>query len=206
MRARLYAINYGTELFAADTSIDQAVGFAQTGVKLDPANQRTRGALAFVLMLANEVAAARAEADRTLALNPESLIFLDNIGYLLTLLGDWRQGPALIKKAIDINPYYNAVVHHALWLDLFRREEYPRAYLETLNFRMPTLFWEHLAKAATLGQLGRICKGRQAAEELLTLKADFARRGRLLIGRFVKFEVIVERLIVGLSRVGIEVD
>lgn len=206
MRARLYAINYGTELFAADTSIDQAVGFAQTGVKLDPANQRTRGALAFVLMLANEVAAARAEADRTLALNPESLIFLDNIGYLLTLLGDWQQGPALIKKAIDINPYYNAVVHHALWLDLFRREEYPRAYLETLNFRMPNLFWEHLAKAATLGLLERIQEGRQAAGELLKRKPDFARRGSVLVRHFVKFDEIAERIFLGLGRVGIEVD
>ena len=206
MRARLYAINYGTELFAVDTSIDEAVGFALTGVKLDPANQRTRAALAFVLMLANEVAAARAEADRTLALNPESLIFLDNVGYLLTLLGDWQQGPALIKKAIDINPHYNAIVHHALWLDLFRRQEYPRAYLETLKFRMPNLFWEHLAKAATLGCLGRIREGRQAAAELLKCKPDFARRGRLLIGRFVKFDEIIDRLIVGLNRAGIEVD
>ena len=34
-----------------------------------------------------------AEAERALALNPNSLIFLENIGYLMTLLGDWKRGP-----------------------------------------------------------------------------------------------------------------
>ena len=206
MLARLYAINYGTELFAVDTPIDEAVGFAQTGVKLEPANQRTRTALAFTLMLANEIGAARAEADRTLALNPESLIFLDNIGYLLTLLGDWVQGPDLIRKAIDINPHCNAIVYHALWLDMFRQQDYYQAYLESLNFRTPNLFWDHLAKAATLGLLGRIREGRQAAAELLKLKPDFSRRGSVLIRHFVKFDEIVERIVLGLARVGVKVS
>ncbi|WP_054691355.1 hypothetical protein [Desulfosarcina cetonica] len=206
LMARLYAINYGTELFAVDTPIDEAVGFAQTGAKLDPGNQRTRGALSFALMLANEISAARVEADRALALNPDSLIFLDGIGYLLTLLGDWQRGPALIRKAIDINPYYNPIVHHALWLDMFRRLDYRQAYLETLNFKTPNLFWEHVMKAATLGHLGRIPEGCQVADGLLTRKPDFAQRGNFLIRHFIKFDEIVERMLVGLSRVGIDVE
>ena len=206
MLSRLYAVNYGTELFELDTPVDEAIGFAQTGVKLNPAKQRTRAALAYALMLADEIPAARAEADRALALNPESLIFLDSIGYLLTLLGDWQRGPALIKKAIDANPHYNVTSHYALWLDLFRRKDYQQAYLETLNFKTPKMFWDHLAKAATLGHLGRIQEGGQAAEELIRLKPDFARRGRILIGRYVKFDEIVERLIVGLNRVGVDLD
>jgi hypothetical protein len=42
--------------------------------------------------------------DRALQLNPNSLISLENIGYLLTLFGDWQRGPALIRKAIEQNP------------------------------------------------------------------------------------------------------
>jgi tetratricopeptide (TPR) repeat protein len=206
MLSRIYVMNYATELFELDTPIDEAIGFAQTGVKLDPAKQRTRAALAYALMVADEIPAARAEADRALALNPESLIFIDNIGYLLTLLGDWKRGPALIKKAIDANPHYNVTVHYALWLNLFRRKTYEKAYQETLNFRNPNLFWDPLAKAATLGHMGRIQEGRQAAAELLKLKPGFARRGRVLIGRYVKFDEIVERLIAGLNRVGVELD
>ena len=205
MLSRLYATNYGLELFELDTPIEKAVEFAQTGVKFDPANQRTRLILAYALMVADEIQAARAEAERTLALNPDSLIFLDNIGYLLTLLGDWQRGPALVRKAIDINPHYNFIVHHALWLDMFRRQDYQQAYMETLSFSAPNLFWDHLIKAATFGQLGRIKKGRLAADRLFELKPDFVRRGNVLIRRFIKFDDIVEGVIDGLGRVGIDV-
>ncbi len=205
MLSRLYATNYGLELFESDTPIDKAVEFAQTGVKFEPANQRTRLTLAYALMIADEIQAAKAEAERALAMNPDSLIFLDNIGYLLTLLGDWQRGPALVRKAIDINPHYNVVVHHALWMDMFRRQDYQQAYLETLSFMTPNLFWDHLIKAATLGLLGRIRKGRLAAARLLELKPDFARRGNVLIGHFVKSDEVVEQLIAGLGRVGIDV-
>ena len=43
---------YGLELFEPDTPIEIAVEFAQTGVKFDPANQRTRLNLACALMVA----------------------------------------------------------------------------------------------------------------------------------------------------------
>ena len=88
---------------------------------------------------------------------------------------------------------------------MFRQQDYQQAYLECLNFRIPNLFWDHLGKAATLGLLGHIPKGRRAADELLRLKPDFERRGNHLICNFIKFDDIVERLIAGLSRVGIEV-
>ena len=206
MLARLYSTNYGLELFELDTPIEKAVEFAQAGVKFDSANQRTRLILAYTLMVADEIQAARAEAERTLALNPDSLILIDNIGYVLTLLGDWQRGPALIRKAIDINPHYNFVVHHALCLAMFQRQDYQQAYMETLCFSAPNLFWDHLLKAAALGQLGRIRKGRSAAGRLLELKPDFVRRGNVLIRRFIKFDDIVERLIVGLGRVGVKID
>ncbi|MEJ2109432.1 MAG: hypothetical protein P8Z37_05870 [Acidobacteriota bacterium] len=204
MLSRIYSVNYATELFEMNTPIDDAIRFAHTGVILEPDRQRTRASLAYALMIADEIPAAISEVERALAQNPESLIFLDLLGYLLTLLGDWKRGPALIRKAIETNPYYNMVVHHALWLDLFRRRSYDKAYQETLNFKYRELFWDHLARAATLGQMGRIEEGRHAADKLLKLKPDFARRGRILISRYVKFDEIVERLIDGLNRVGVD--
>ena len=205
MIARLYAMNYSLELFNQDAPIDKAIEFAQAGVKLDPSSQRSRIILAFALMLANKLSPARAEVKNALAINPESIIFLDNIGYLFTLLGEWQQGTALIKKAIHINPYYDPIVHFALWLDMFRQKNYEQAQVESLSIRAPNLFWYHLANASTLGQLGKITEGRKAAQELLRLKPDFYRSGTRLIRHFVKFDDIVEQLITGLTHVGIDV-
>jgi len=203
MLGRLYWTNHTLELFDLETSIEEALSFAERGVQLDPANQRARTILAFVRFANNEIPAALAELERALALNPNSLFFMDNIGYLFTLLGEWQRGPALIRKAIKLNPYYHHFVHYGLWLDWFRQEEYEQAYLETLNLRRQGLFWEPLCQAATLGMLGRLEEGKQAAGELLKLKPEFPTRGRLLIGHYIKFKDIVDRVIFGLRQVGL---
>lgn len=206
MLGRLYADNYSLELMNLVTPLEEAIGFAEKGVYLNPDNQRARVILAFTWLLSSEIPAGLAEVERALALNPNSLLFMDNIGYLFTLFGDWERGPAQIRKAIKLNPYYNITVHYALWVDWFRQEKYQQAYLETLNFRRPMFFWDPLIKAATFGLLGRYEDGKRAAEELLKLKPDFSSRGRVLIGHYVKFEGIAERLINGLSKVGLKIE
>ena len=70
---------------------------------------------------------------------------------------------------------------------------------------MPECHWDPLLKAAACGHLGRIEEGQACVRALLALKPDFAQRGRILIGRYIKFEDIVERVIEGLNAVGIEV-
>lgn len=36
-------------------------------------------------------------------------------GYLMSLLGDLENGPPLIRKAIQVNPFYHVTIHHALF-------------------------------------------------------------------------------------------
>ncbi|MEA3435223.1 MAG: hypothetical protein U9R43_02080 [Thermodesulfobacteriota bacterium] len=206
MLGRLYAVNYSLELMNLVTPLKEAIGFSEKGVSLNPDNQRARVILAFTRLFSNEIPAGLAEVERALALNPNSLLFMDNIGYLFTLLGDWERGPALIRKAIKLNPYYNITVHYALWVDWVRQEKYQQAYLETLSFRRPMLFWDPLMKTAVFGLLGRYEEGKRAAEELLKLKPDFPSRGRILIKHYIKFEDIVERTIDGLSKVGLKIE
>jgi adenylate cyclase len=206
MLGRLYATAYSLEIPGFETSLGKAVEFAEKGVQLNPHDQRARAVMAYVRMFSNEIAASRAELEKALALNPNSLILLGSIGWLMTLLGDWEGGPAMIRKAIRLNPFYNPVAHHALWVNWVRQEEYEQARLETLNFRLPSLFWEPLMKAATFGLLGRYEEGKQAVENLLNLKPDFPSRGRILIRHYIKFEEIVERVIGGLRKSGLNVE
>lgn len=206
MLARLYVTNYGLELFDVDTPPDEAVAFAEKGVRLDPANQRVRGIMSYVLLFKNDLPSGLEEAERAFSLNPNSLIMMADLGYLLTLLGDWERGPALIQKAIKNNPYYNVIVHYALWVDCIRRGDDEKACAETLHFRTPLLFWDPLMKAATMGLLERIDEGKQAVEDLLKLKPDFTNRGRALIKHYIKFDNVLERTIEGLSKVGLIIE
>jgi adenylate cyclase len=201
--ARLYANIYSLDFPGFENPLEKSVEFAEKGARIDPNNQRSVATLALVRFYNNELSAAIAESDRALALNPNCLVTTDGIGYIMTLSGEWERGPALIRKVIQLNPYYRNVVHYALWVDCLRREDYEGAYMETINLRRPAVFWHPLAKAATLGLLGRYEEGQKFVENLLKLKPDFPSRGRLLIGRYIKFEEILERVLEGLKKVGL---
>ncbi len=203
---RLYGNIYSLELLGFETALEKATLYAEKGVRLNPDNQRARTTLALVRMFSDEIPAALADVEQAMALNPNSLFILDGIGYIMTLLGEWEHGPALIRNVIRRNPYYGLYVHYALWVDWIRQGKDEEAYLETLNFRRPALFWEPLMRATSFGRLGRIEEGKRATEELLKLKPDFPTRGRGLIGHYIKFDEIVERTIDGLSKVGLIIE
>ena len=203
MLARLYADAHGLDLPGFDEPLETAFNYAQKGAHLSPSEQRTRIVLAYVLFLRNELNAARAEIEQTLRLGGGSLYMRGSIGYLLMHLGDWDRGRAIIDEVIRLNPLYDSVVHYALWLDCIHREDYDQAYLETLKFRRPALFWSPLARAATLGLMGQSEEGQRTAIKLRELKPDFEDRGEHLIRNYIKFDDIVARMIAGLEAVGV---
>ena len=206
MLGRLYANIYSLDIPGFEKPLEKAIEYAEKGTRMNRDNQRARAVLGLVRMFSNEIPAAREEIDKALALNPNSLFVLDGIGYIMTLVGEWEKGPALIREVIRLNPFYNTVVHYALWEDCLRREDYEGAYLETMGLRRPAVFWYPLAKAATLGHLGRYQEGKQFVETLLKLRPDFPTRGRILIRHYIKFEEIVSRVIDGLRKSGLNIE
>lgn len=206
MLGRLHADNIVQDYFHSNITLDQAMAYASKGAMLNPNNQRARVILAALKMFMDDVISARIEVEQALALNPKCLFFLDVLGYLLTLLGDWEKGPKLLKKALDLNPYNHNFVYYAFWLDYFRKKDYEAAYCEVLKLSMSNLFWEPLTRAATLGLMNKIDEGRKAAQELLALKPDFKEKGRRLMKYYIKFDEIMDRVVEGLGKVGVMVD
>ncbi len=206
MLAAQYANNYGLELINHPTPLEKAAQYAQKGVSLDPTNRRARMILAYVRFMENKLEEARYEAETAYHLCPNSLMVLDTIGWEMALAGGWERGINWIKKAIKLNPYHRSWVRHAVCINWFRLGDYQKAYQESLHFMMPDLFWDPLLKAAACGHLERIEEGQTAIQSLLALKPDFARRGRILIGRYIKYEDIANRTIDGLGKLGMNID
>ena len=206
MLACLYADNYGLGMVDLPTALEKAVEFAQKGISLDPTNRRARAILAYVRLLENKLPEARDQAEKAFDLYSCSLMYLDVIGYLMSLAGEWERGENYIKKAMQLNPYYRPWVHHAVCFNWFRVGNYEMAYRETLNFKMPECHWDPLLKAAACGHLGKTEEGQVCVRTLLALKPEFAQRGRILIGRYVKFEDIADRIIEGLGKLGMNIE
>jgi len=206
LMGRLHADSIVHEFFDSDMTLEKALSYAVKSVIMNPDDQRARVILSFLRMFCDEISAAKTEAERALALNPASLFYMDAIGYILTLLGEWERGITLLQKALRLNPYNHNFVYYAFWLNHFRLKEYEAAYIETMNLTIVENFWVPLARAATLGQLGRIKEGEEAARELLSLKPDFKTRGRKLIRYYIKFDEIIDDVVEGLGNVGVIVD
>jgi len=201
----LYCENLTMDSIAGQTPVEKAIEFSEKGVRLNPSNQRARVALAMARLLNNQLTEGLVEARNALTLNPNSLIFMDTIGHVLAPLGDWDLGTDLIKKAIKLNPYHKPYVYHVLCAEWLRKKEYEKAYLETLNFRLPSLIWDPLFQASTLGLLGRTEEGNSYVEALLTIKPNFPDRGRALIKLWVKTDELFECIIDGLKKSGLEI-
>ena len=123
---------------------------------------------------------------------PPPVFFMDAIGYLYTLLGEWERGTELIMKAIEYNPFHRHFVYYALWLKWFRQEKYEEAFHETREFsHVRGIFGDPLTQAATLGHLGRISEGKIKASKLLKLNPHISTRGRVLMKNYMKSEDIL---------------
>jgi adenylate cyclase len=204
--ARLSSTNYAFELTDLATPIEDAIGFVQKAIQLDPASQRARAALAGAFLIQGELGAGRAEAEKAYAINPDSLTYLEWIGWLLALLGDWERGVLIIRRAMARNPHHIPVALHAIWADHLRRGELEEAYQEAVRVPEPIFFWRALMRACSLGLLGRSADARLAAAELLRSKPGFEGRARALIGRYIKFPELVERIVEGLRAAGLAID
>ncbi len=193
--ARMYAVNYSLELVPDHRSIDDAYDYARNGVRLEPDSQRTRGVLAFVHLLRDELEAGRREVESALSLNPNSMAFVDALGYLLILLGDWDRGVALTWKAMRLNPFHQPSTHFALWLNHLRLEEGELACQQALAAGDTGGFWAPLARASSFGIIGKIDEARAEVGRLLAMKPDFPERSNWLVTRYVKFPELVERIL-----------
>jgi tetratricopeptide (TPR) repeat protein len=198
-------MNHSFELSNMFTPVEMAIGCANQSVLLEPASARTRCLMATALLVKGELASARRELDLALRHNGESLAYREVIGWLIALCGDWEQGTALMRAALERNPYCQPCVNHGLWADAMRRGDFAAAYAAALDYRDPNFFWRDLMLTASLGQLGRLEDAAASAAELLRSKPQFAYRGRRLIAYYIKSDAVRDTIVEGLHKAGIEV-
>jgi tetratricopeptide (TPR) repeat protein len=160
--------------------------------------------LASALLVKGELAAARDELEQALRSNPASLVYLEIIGFLLTLLGDGDRGPALTRAARERNPHCLPQASFGSWFDHVRRGEIELAHASALEYRDPTFFWRPAMRACCLGLLGRIEDAGSEVAELLRRRPDFATRGRVLLGHYIKLPEVMGRIVDGLAKAGLE--
>ena len=123
-------------------------------------------------------------------------------GWLLALSGQWDRGLEILEPQLEAQPGYPLWLHHAPFLNHYRRREYEAALDSALKFTMPNLLWDPIDRAAVLGQLGRSTEAKKAVDEILAIQPKFAADPRRFLSCFISSDDLVDHVFEGLDKAG----
>ena len=174
-------------------------------VDLDPANPRAHFGLAMTYARRREIVSSLASAERALALNPNDSIIAAGLGNTIAYSGDWERGLAVSLRAASLNPV------RPTWQDvLLAAHDYQRGEYEEALAQLPKIRGGRgdeqviLHTAASYGQLGRASEARAALDSLLEIQPHYAEDARAELQRLYPSDAMVDRLLDGLRKAGLE--
>ena len=166
MLAELEADEFGVRGNADPTILALARRRAERAIGLDGTCQQAHWALAYVEYLSRNSDAFRAAADRALELNPNNAYLAGLIGWSRALMGDWKEGIAMLEQSIEVNPYCPGWFYLAPFLEAYRRGHYEEALVAARRVGLAHLPLEWAILIAALHRLGRSDEAHAAASRL----------------------------------------
>ncbi len=204
--SRLYLDEFRFGFNVQPDALDRALSAAQRAVELDATSQLAYRALAEAHYFRRELGAFRPVADRALALNPRDTSNVGMIGSLIAMAGDWPRGCSVVQKVMQLNPHHAGWLHFVFVWDHYRKREYEQALEAAEKINMPGHLAVSIALAAINAQLGRTEAARKHLNRFVELAPDVARNVRAEESKWWLSEEIVEHIVDGLRKAGLEVD
>jgi adenylate cyclase len=199
MLSWVYSHEYGHGFNTQPGSLDRALAAARRAVDLAPTNHLAYQTLAVALFFRKERANCLSAAERAITLNP--LDASNEAIFLITFVDDWERGCSLIRRAMDLNPYVPGWYRVILALNEYRKSNYREAVDETVKANAPGI-WTDIVLSAAYAQLGEQVAARNALNNLIA--DNSVESVRELLTKWFYAE-LVEHLVVGLSKAGLEI-
>ncbi len=147
---------------------------ARRAITLDPDCAAARLALSAVAFFSGDLALFRSSGEKALRLNPNNGEHLASFGTRLAYSGEWEQGIALVREAMELNPWHPDWYLLPLAFDAYRRGDYAGALREWRRLHLPELYWTHVLGVMINGELGNAAEAAAARADLLALFPDYA--------------------------------
>lgn len=187
-------------------TLDRALTAARRSVDIDRSSQLGFQMLAQAHFFRRDLAAFAPASERAMELNPRDSNTLAILGLLIVHTGEFDRGAEIIRHAMEINPHHAGWYHYGPLWKHFHDGDYEKALSEANQVNMPELFWQYLAVASICGHLGRAREAKVAVRELLRVDPDFTTHGRQNIENWHFASGLLEPLLEGLRKAGLEVD
>jgi adenylate cyclase len=181
---RAYPLLAGTHMMdirlgttkSAKESLARAIELTKKGISLDELDGKPHAFLSRLYGIARQYEEGFSEAERALALDPNSPETSFQVGVFLMYAGKTEEAIQLFQKALRLNPF-PPVAYHQFLSDAFRiagRNDEAIAAAKQAVQRGPKSTLSHIALAAAFSAAGRNEEGRVAAAEVLKLNPNFS--------------------------------
>lgn len=193
-----YADDNGDRVF-----IDRALKAALRAVDLRPESARAHQALMSALFARGEIAAAMAEGETAIALNPYDMTALGAYGMLLAVSGELEKGKALLQQAAAESHIRTPNLSFALFLCAYLQGDDASASYHASLLPSATNPLDILAGALDAWRAGDRDRARQMIDKLAALHPAWRNDPRGRLQRFIPSSAIVDRLARDLAAAGL---
>lgn len=187
----------------AEDPLDRALAAAQKAVSLAPTDARSYEALYAAYFFRGDLEGFKRAGADALRLNPNNPEIIADYGNRLALSGQWDEGIALVKRAMDMNPGHPGWYQIPLLLDAYRRGNYSEALALTERMNMPKFYRTWVFLAMIRGQLGDTARAATALQEVDRLNPAFRGHVRDEMRKWGFRPDLVETCIDGLRKAGL---
>ena len=180
----------------------RATSTARHAVELDPDSVPALLALSTMHFYRREFAEADEINRRLLALNPTNPEVLGQVGWRTAFAGQWDEGIALIRRAIDRSIRAPWAYQMFIAFDDYRRGDYQAALAEVEPIAEVGTVQVAVLLAAVHGQIGNKDEARRALDRAKAINPLFLADPRAAMRRHNTPEDLIDQLIDGLIKAG----
>jgi adenylate cyclase len=167
--AIIYAHEHAIGFNPQPRPLERALEAAQHGVRADPDSQMAYEGLAAAYFFAHDRERFVKAAERTVALNPNNVAAIANIGFYFGSWGMYDRGLPLLKKAMELSPYRPFWCWLPFWQRAYERGDYEEALEFAEKANSPERPGALIGLVPTYAQLGRKERADQALRTLRQL-------------------------------------
>lgn len=194
--AVVYAVEYVYGFGEPDdaTVLDRAIKVARRGIELKPQSAFAYHMLFVVLFLRGETEAAKAAAEKAIALNPYDVSMRADYGGRLIFAGQLDKGMEILGETVAFGAILPSWTHFYLFLGHYLRDELPEARFHAGQMTNAMHFYGLLARALIAHRDGDAQEVRRAIGAIVSAQPQWKITPRREIGKLITDPALADRL------------
>ena len=195
--------------YAVDTPANWAQldrSAANRALSLDPDNANAFYALAILAkMTGKDFSEFQNFANKTINLNPNDAFVLADLGTWMGYSGQWEIAKKWVSRSMQLNPKHQGWLWQTWLLDSFLRGDYEKSRDYALRMNMPGNYMVQASLAAAYAMNAEQEKAEKTLADVLELRPNYAEDPRAPFRARGMPNVLIESLMTGLRKAGLEV-